>query len=303
MGFRIGCSVKMTGESIAKKDKDPIFMICLGIFLVAAVIVIGCTVANDFFPGGDETASSGDKVSVDYTGTYYDYYGNELAVVFDTSKSSIGDDDDIAKSNDYNRTTYQSLSFTIGDGQMLKGFENAVIGHKVGDQIEVMLDASEGYVGAITKGVLKVDGNTMSVTTVVSKDTFTKAYPDVKLSDSAVSFTSKYGWDAQASYTFNQAGVLITYLPKAGQSYEAYKSGDTTVNYKVTDVSNGNITYSIDIKNYVKVGGDKIQMIKLDLGTETIYITNINSQEITYKTGAERVNEPLFFTIKLLSIN
>lgn len=304
MGFRIGCSVKMTGETIAKKNRDPIFMICLAIFLVAAVVVVGCTVADHFFPSGDETASSGDSVTVNYTGTYYDFYDEDNAVVFDTSYSSVAKDDDVAKANDFTvKTSYAPITFTIGSGSMLKVFENSVIGHKEGDKYVVKLEASEGYVGASTVGTLSTTGNEMSVTEVMTKSQFTTAYPDVTLSNAVVNFTSKYGWEAQASYTNNQNGVLVTYLPKAGESYQAYKSGDTTVDYKVTSVSGGSITYSIDIKNPVKVGGNQIQMIKLDLGSETIYITEISGSEITYKSGAERVNEPLYFEIEVVSIN
>ena len=94
---------KMTGERTAKKDRDPIFMVCLGIFLIAAVIAVGAYINNEFVATGDEKASTGDKVSVNYTGTYYDEYGNEKAVVFDTSWSSVASDDDIAKSNDFRR--------------------------------------------------------------------------------------------------------------------------------------------------------------------------------------------------------
>lgn len=294
----------MAGDKTVRKDRDPIMLVCGVIFLVAAVIVIGCFVSDEWFPSGDKTASNGDKVTVEYTGTYYDEYGGTYAVVFDTNVSSIGNDTNIAKSNDFTeKSSYSPLEFTIGNGSMLKAFEESVIGHKVGDKYKIELTAAQGYVGASTVGYLNTTGNSMATTITVTKAAFTAAYPDVNVKDNGeVKFESKYKWDAYASYTDMGNSVLITYIPAAGETYEVYKSGDTVVNYKVTSVSNGKITYDIEIKNPVKVGSTEIQMIKLDLGTKVIYITNIDGSSIVYKEGAERVNQPLFFEIKVLTI-
>jgi len=50
------------------------------------------------------------------------------------------------------------------------------------------------------------------------------------------------------------------------------------------------------------VGSDgEIQMIKLEL-EENIYITAINGSEISYKTGSEKINQPLYFEITLTDI-
>ena len=293
----------MTGERTAKKDRDPIFTICLGIFLVAAVIALGSFVVNEFFPTSDTTASTGDTVTVDYVGTYYDEYGSEYAVVFDTNKSSVGDDDDIQKSNDYTKkTSYSGLSFTIGSGTMLEGFEKSVIGHKVGDTFKVELTGNQGYVGPDTSGTMLTTGNVVSSTHEISATQFKTLYPDVTLSDnSVVMFESVYGMEAQAQYSNSKNSVLITYFPEKGESYEVYKEGDTTVNFKCTDVGD-TLTFDIIISNPVTVGSDgEIQMIKLEL-EENIYITAINGSEISYKTGSEKINQPLFFEITLTDI-
>ncbi|MBR4685525.1 MAG: FKBP-type peptidyl-prolyl cis-trans isomerase [Candidatus Methanomethylophilaceae archaeon] len=294
----------MAGDKTVRKDRDPIMLVCGVIFLVAAVVVIGCFVSDEWFPSGEKTASNGDKVTVEYTGTFYDEYGGTYAVVFDTNVSSIGNDTNIAKSNDFTaKTSYSPLEFTIGKGTMLKAFEESVIGHKVGDKYKIELTAAQGYIGASTEGYLNTSGNVMSTTVTMTKTDFAAAYSDVTLKDNGeVKFVSKYKWDAYASYTDMGNAVLITYVPEAGETYEVYKSGDTVVNYKVKTVSSGKITYDIEIKNPVKVGSTEIQMIKLDLGTKTIYITNIDGSDIIYKEGAERVNQPLFFEIKVLTI-
>ncbi|MFC2058276.1 FKBP-type peptidyl-prolyl cis-trans isomerase [Chloroflexota bacterium] len=66
-------------------------------------------------------AKSGDTVSVHYTGTLDD------GTVFD---SSIGGD---------------TLQFTIGNGEMIPGFEQAVTGMKIGESKTVKITADEAY--------------------------------------------------------------------------------------------------------------------------------------------------------------
>ena len=291
----------MTGEKTVNLDIDPIFKICLIIFAVAAIIAIGAWINNDYIATGDEMASNGDEVTVNYIGTYYGYLGEDNAVLFDTSYSNIANDGNIAKSNDFTKkSSYSPLSYTIGGTTVLKAFGDAVIGHKVGEKVKVMLSASEGYVGANTYGTLMTSGNIMDAEITMSKEMFASAYPKVNLvNGQMVKFDTKYTWTGYALLSGNN--VIVTNMPTTG-TYEVYKSGDTVVNYEVKTVSSGKITYDIEIKNPVKVGSTEIQMIKLDLGTKTIYITNIDGSDIIYKEGAERVNQPLFFEIKVLTI-
>ncbi|MFH1065152.1 MAG: peptidylprolyl isomerase [Nanoarchaeota archaeon] len=63
----------------------------------------------------------GDKVKVEYTGKLED------GTVFDSSEGK------------------QPLEFTAGEGQLIKGFDNAVIGMNKGDEKEVKIPAAEAY--------------------------------------------------------------------------------------------------------------------------------------------------------------
>ncbi len=66
-------------------------------------------------------AQIGDKVKVHYTGTLKD------GTVFDSS---------------VNRTP---LAFTVGAGQMIEGFDKAVVGMKVGESKTVTIAAAQAY--------------------------------------------------------------------------------------------------------------------------------------------------------------
>ncbi len=66
-------------------------------------------------------AKDGDKVKVHYTGTLED------GTVFDSSREA------------------QPLEFTIGSGELIPGFENAVKGMKTGESITVKIEPDEAY--------------------------------------------------------------------------------------------------------------------------------------------------------------
>jgi len=84
----------------------------IGIILLAAMLVSGC---------GGVQAAVGDTVRVHYTGTLAD------GSVFDTSSDR------------------EPLEFTIGAGEVIEGFENAVLGMKVGETKTVTIPAAQAY--------------------------------------------------------------------------------------------------------------------------------------------------------------
>lgn len=65
---------------------------------------------------------NGDRVKVHYTGRTVD--GNE----FDSS-----------------RERSQPLEFTVGAGELIPGFDGAVLGHEAGDKVEICIAPDNGY--------------------------------------------------------------------------------------------------------------------------------------------------------------
>jgi peptidylprolyl isomerase len=88
--------------------------ILLAVILMAAVIVTGCSL----IPGG---VKNGDTVQVNYTGKLAD------GTIFD---SSVG---------------RAPLEFTLGKGDMIPGFEKAVLGMRVGQKKTVTIPAAEAF--------------------------------------------------------------------------------------------------------------------------------------------------------------
>jgi FKBP-type peptidyl-prolyl cis-trans isomerase 2 len=71
-----------------------------------------------------EAIKQGDKVMVDYEGTFDD------GTVFDSSK---------------HEEHSHPLEFQAGSGQVIKGFDNAVIGMKIGEEKKFRIEAKDAY--------------------------------------------------------------------------------------------------------------------------------------------------------------
>ena len=89
------------------------YAVLIGIIMLMAALVVGCS--------GGSGAAVGDAVTVHYTGKLSN------GTVFDTSYDG------------------EPLSFVIGDGSMITGFDAAVRGMKVGQVKTVVIPAAEGY--------------------------------------------------------------------------------------------------------------------------------------------------------------
>ncbi len=304
----------MTGDE--KKKRDPIFTVCFVIFMLAAVGVIGVYVNEHYIQKDNTIAGYGDDVTVNYTGTFYAYYGEENAVVFDTTYSSIGNNGDVDKANTYSKTSYSTISFTIGDGDYLKAFEEAIAGHKVGDVVRVEIpDAYPAPESSMYEDV-SMNGLTIPQVQQMAKEQFESVYPDVSISTgSSAVITTVYGWQASVYHDATDNMYYVTNMPSAGSSYEYdasvgnedYEDKDVygKVTFNVTGISNGVITYNLSVTDTTVVDESthEIKMVEILFGTETWYITNINGSTMDYKTCEETRNATLYFEIEIVSID
>lgn len=109
------------------------------ILLISIILFSGCVQApakgdfvNDAKDVSSEIVQKGDTVKVEYKGWL------ESGDEFD---SSIGK---------------APLEFEVGAGKMIKGFDNAVLGHRVGDEITVKLSPSEAYSNIEQKYIIEI---------------------------------------------------------------------------------------------------------------------------------------------------
>ncbi|WP_456474080.1 FKBP-type peptidyl-prolyl cis-trans isomerase [Candidatus Pyrohabitans sp.] len=87
-----------------------------------------------------EVAQEGDAVYVDYIGKL------DNGELFDTSIEEVARDESIPKMDLFTRReSYEPITFTLGEGEVISGFENAVLGMRVNETKTVTLPPEEAY--------------------------------------------------------------------------------------------------------------------------------------------------------------
>lgn len=116
-----------------KTRKEAVFFIAI-LLLVSTIFVSGCT--DNGSEGGDSrTVKSGDTVKVDYTGKLED------GTVFDTSREDVAKQAGIYVDG----REYAPLTFVVGSGQVIQGFDEGVIGMKVGEEKTLTIPPEKAY--------------------------------------------------------------------------------------------------------------------------------------------------------------
>ena len=109
--------------------KNLIIFGCLSILMIS---IAGCV----------NNSSNENYIVKNGTTVYVDYIGKlENGTVFDTSIKSVAEENGIFNPH----REYKPLNFTVGKHQMIRGFENAVIGMHVGENKTITIPPEEAY--------------------------------------------------------------------------------------------------------------------------------------------------------------
>jgi len=104
------------------------------LLLVSITLVSGC-MDNGNKGENSRTVKSGDTVQVDYTGMF------ENGTVFDTSKEEVA-----KKAGLYvDGKNYTPLTFVVGSGQVIQGFDEGIVGMKVGEEKTLKISPEKAY--------------------------------------------------------------------------------------------------------------------------------------------------------------
>ena len=281
---------------------DPIILGSFAVFLAACLVVTGVTiygiVAGD---SSNETAEYGDTVLVDYTGSYFAYYDQDGAVIFDTTDEDIANSESYAKSYDFKtKEDYSTVSVKIGNGTYLAAFEDALIGLKPGQEARVTI--TDGY-GSLTDGVDKFTvakkgspDYTMARVSTISLSDYQKLFGTTDTPGAGFTkVKSPYGWDVNVTGNSNST-VTIDY--GAFVTVGDYTENGVTISVLAdpTDV----ITYEYKIaENF----DENAKMLKTVFDGKIVYVIGANDTQFTYKTTDERVGTTMYFVIKLIEFS
>ncbi|HTY48031.1 MAG TPA: FKBP-type peptidyl-prolyl cis-trans isomerase [Methanomassiliicoccales archaeon] len=201
------------------------------IVLIAILMVSASSVVILLVQGGKAQTSAGagvklgDVIKVDYIGALAD------GRVFDTSMYSVATDNArYPKALSFSlrsQSNYTPLQFTVGQGTLIRGFEQGVIGMTVGQTRVVTIPPALGY------GVLNTSRlNYVSLTEgapvfyTVNSSTFQSFFNVLPVVGLTVKDTV-YGWNAQVLEVNKDADrVFIMNAPTVGQILPVY--GDPT---------------------------------------------------------------------------
>ncbi len=125
------------------------------LFIVFILFVFGCTnqtgqsnnskIQPNTSVSYVNVVQVGDTVSVDYTGTLED------GSVFDTSIKEVAEEAGFVL-----RDKYEPMTFVVGQGKLIKAFENGVIGMKVGEKKNVHILAKDAYGEVNPENIIQV---------------------------------------------------------------------------------------------------------------------------------------------------
>ncbi len=275
------------------------------IVLIAVLMVSASTVVILIYQGEQSEGGSSDVVEVGQT-IKVNYIGKLLdGRVFDTSLLSVANDDAAyPKTLSFTKrsnSSYAPLSFEVGSGKMISGFDEAVVGMKVGESKTVTLSPDKAY-GDMDPAKLFTF---QLVETVPLLETMTasefKTEYGVNPVKGLLVYDPFYGWEATVDGFDAQADrVTVKNVPTLDALYHIYGADSVGWDIKVTGMdSNANL---ITIEHQLDEADS--DMIKGLDGASTFFVIDVDEDSGTavrnYNT--ELLGKTLVFTITIVSI-
>jgi FKBP-type peptidyl-prolyl cis-trans isomerase 2 len=283
------------------------------IIIIVLVMLSASTLVIVLYQGNQDTNNkanrkvvTGDTVKVDYIGKLAD------GRVFDTSLASVANDAAVPKSLAFtlrSNSSYTPLSFTVGGGTLITGFNNAVIGMKNGETKTVELSPSQAY-GNLVPSKLTTFNLTENKNVYVNNISLAafKAYYSVTAVAGMTIVDPIYKWPVNVLAVDTDADkVKIQNAPIQGQNYLIYQNSTNTAagwNITIDSVNTavseeGQIVFHHDITN-----ADSGMIKGVNEKGTTFILDNVDTTAGTARMNAntELIGKTLTFTITLVTI-
>jgi FKBP-type peptidyl-prolyl cis-trans isomerase 2 len=279
----------------------------LPVTLIVAIALIVVSLGGYFVysnniqkPAGEESlfVQTGYSVSVNYVGMFQD------GKVFDTSIEPVGLNDALyPKALSYERRNeYSPLNFTVGSGQMVKGFDSGVVGMYVGETKDII--------------VLPVDGYGLPNSQLIETKQIMEAVPVYQFGVGLANFTEQYnvvasvgvtvkdihwGWNVTV-YSLDSAANTVTLknMPEIGMTVEPYDGWSCKIE-SISESANGGVG-KIVLRNML-TPGDANATIGTDSDGQKFRVTSVNIEEGTFVIdyNKEVVGQVLVFRVTMMS--
>lgn len=308
-------------KNVKRKEREPIALVCLVVLLIACAGVLSAYAYDNYIADNTKNVGYGDKVVIDYTGSLYGYYDaatdTMVPIIFDTTLKSVHDNENNLFIAGFSKTSFSSTTITLGEGKFLKAFENAIIGHKVGDTVLVKIAAADAY--PATNSNIFDDG-----TNLTFKNGFTITLENYKTlfdttdtpKEGSADLTDKNGLPATVTYDGSQ--IMVKYTLEEGKEYNLVDNQVGKVTLVPTSVTGSEIKYTLKIENTKAVADSKvstidgskevqeIEMLSFDLFGNSYNIVGYDSTiGFIYNSASTSTdaihNMDLYFVIKIIS--
>ncbi|MBO5600561.1 MAG: hypothetical protein J5897_05925 [Candidatus Methanomethylophilus sp.] len=290
-------------KPIRKKEREPIAAVCFVVLLIACVAVLGVFINDNYINKNKETIEYGDSIELNYTGSLYAYYNDKSSytpVIFDTSVESVGKDTNNTflasfSKDKYATSTIKVDSATSGSGDFLKAFEDACIGHKVGDTFSFKIDKADAYKTGKACDTEEVTNKEVANSKVISISQYNKLFDNTDTSvDGTKNLTDVSGLPATVTgVAGNMVSVKYTMTP--GQDYTVYeKAGIGKVTLNASAVADDKITYTLTFVEKKDLADQKaygteiqaIEMISMNLFGQYYNIVGYDGTNIAYNSAS-----------------
>jgi peptidylprolyl isomerase len=295
------------------------------IIIIVLVMLSASTVAIVLYQGNQDannkanrTVVKGDAVKVNFIGKIT---VGGVERVFDTSMLDVAYNTSIAKSLLFNlksNASYVPLSFTIGAGTVITGFNNAVIGMKVGETKIVDVSPSQGYGNTVMSKVTTFNLNeSKSIFVNMTFAEFKTKYSVVAAAGMTV-VDPVYKWPVNVLIANSDADLVrIQNAPVQGQNYLIYSNSTqkaagwnitvTSVNTSVSEAGQIDLVHDITYADTGMIKGvdEKGTAFVLDNVSASAGTAwrNANTHLVNNVTIlSELVGKTLTFTITLTAI-
>ena len=82
---------------------------------------------------------TGDSVTIEYVGRFED------GSVFDTSRYAVAEEHGLVEAQETEEDDYSPLSFTVGEGEVIEGLDEALVGMDEGEEDTVTIPPEKAY--------------------------------------------------------------------------------------------------------------------------------------------------------------
>jgi len=172
--------------------------------MIAVLLVVSISMIAGCAGTTEKIVKTGDNVSVDYTGWL------ENGTIFDTSNATIAQQAGMYEIG----KAYTPISFIVGSGATISGFDNAVSGMKINETKNVTLTPDQAYGAYNSSLILPVPMSVLTsanITPVVNQTLYYNLQP-VRVDHIVMNATDKNNSSVYIDFNSPMAGKTLKFM-------------------------------------------------------------------------------------------